>query len=101
MTEAGSWSGIGGVTRSPELNRSGPAPRQNRPQFRMARGGDRNKVNTGSFCPRLFSEFTIEWSMEYWKILERVKGLEPSTCAMATRRSSQLSYTRFGKPRFE
>ncbi len=27
--------------------------------------------------------------------MERVKGLEPSTCAMATRRSSQLSYTRF------
>ncbi len=39
--------------------------------------------------------------MKYLKIMERVKGLEPSTCAMATRRSSQLSYTRFGKPRFE
>ncbi len=24
-----------------------------------------------------------------------MKGLEPSTCAMATRRSSQLSYIRF------
>ncbi len=26
--------------------------------------------------------------------MERVKGLEPSTCALGTRRSSQLSYTR-------
>ena len=52
--------------------------------------------NDCSFCPRLFYGFTIEWSMEYLKeIMERVKGLEPSTCAMATRRSSQLSYTRF------
>jgi hypothetical protein len=28
------------------------------------------------------------------KRLERVKGLEPSTFCMASRRSSQLSYTR-------
>jgi hypothetical protein len=35
--------------------------------------------------------------MKYLKeMMERVKGLEPSTCAMATRRSSQLSYTRLG-----
>ena len=30
----------------------------------------------------------------YEAILERVKGLEPSTFCMASRRSSQLSYTR-------
>ena len=28
------------------------------------------------------------------RIVERVKGLEPSTFCMASRRSSQLSYTR-------
>lgn len=29
--------------------------------------------------------------------MEREKGLEPSTFAMATRRSSQLSYSRLGE----